>query len=245
MHTIAPPSAFSRSGGALFARLELREQERAAFCSRLAEAVLSRYRVRLLMNLVKKRYFYFTASEQEEIMWIAQSYQNCKIRLGEDRFQEELSDRLNRFLEHSRALNVEGFVRFRMRDYTDRLEETVDRAAEDYLIDREYKEFIGLLTSLVEFQPCLTEQVHVLPEGEAYRLLGSAGEGLPAEDGEQPFGPLSQDDWLLSRLITLSPRSIVIHSREKMKNRELLNTLRNIFGEKLTFCPGCPLCPKN
>lgn len=55
---------------------------------------------------------------------------------------------------------------------------------------------------------------------------------------------LSYDDLLLSSLITLAPLKIVIHKREMIQNRELLDTIIEIFPNNVTFCKGCQLCDK-
>lgn len=233
-------------GGFRFSDVMIEEAERPDFCRRLADVILAGYRPHLLSALVKKRYFYFTAAEQEEIDRIAQSYQNCKVRLGEDRYGEVLAGRLEQFLEQSREINLEGFVLFRMEDYRRQLEETVDRAAEDYLVDREYKEFIGMLSCLADIQPCLVEQVHVMPlESGEYGMFDGNEAPIVSRETDQPFGALTPEDLLLSRLITLSPERIVIHRRQEFPSQELVNTLLNVFGEKVRFCSGCSFCSEN
>ena len=59
---------------------------------------------------------------------------------------------LTSYLIFNDNLNLEGFVRFRTKDYWDFLCETVDSAADAYLINREYQEFIRLLRYFVELQ---------------------------------------------------------------------------------------------
>ncbi len=238
--------ALYEKGGFRFADVTIKETERTRFCQTLADSILTEYQSVLLAGLVKKRYFYFTASEQEEIYRIAQSYQNCKVRLGEDKYRDILAQRLNRFLEQNHEINLDGFVRFRMEDYRRDLEDTVDQAAEDYLVDREYKEFIGMLTCLAEIQPCLVEMVNILPlESGEYEIFDGQEAPIVSKETEQPFGALTPDDQLLSRLITLSPEKIVIHRRQDIANKELVNTLLNVFGKKVRFCNGCSFCLKN
>lgn len=238
--------ALYEKGGFRFADVTIQKKEQARFCQTLADSILTGYQPFLLMELVKKRYFYFTNAEQEEIFQIAQSYQKCKTRLGEDQWRDILARRLDHFLEQNQTLHLDGFVRFRMEDYRRDLENTVDQAAEDYLVDREYKEFIGMLTCLAEIQPCLIELVHVVPlESGEYGLYDAEEIPVVSKETEQPFGALTPDDMLLSRLITLSPHEIVIHQKQEIANKELINTLLNVFGKKIRFCPGCPFCSKN
>ena len=39
------------------------------------------------------------------------------------------------------------------------------------------------------------------------------------------------DDLLISVLITLAPEKIVIHNGENIKNRELFDTIKRVFGK--------------
>lgn len=226
-----------RKGNCRFADVTIQECERNQLCTLLAEGIIGHYEPCLLKKLVKKRYFYFTEAEQKEIYLIAESYQK------KNKWKELLSKRLNRFLEHSPLLNPEGFLRFRMEDYCRELEHTVDKAAEDYLMEREYREFIGMLHSLVQIQPSLLDCVNLkMTDSGEYGLYDKEFQAVVLEDLKHSFDALSREDRLLSHLITLSPEKIRIHKKQEITNKELINTILNVFQEKVTFCKGCLFC---
>ena len=226
-----------RKGDCRFAEVTIQEWERNQLCTLLAERILAHYQPRLLKKLVKKRYFYFTEAEQKEIYLVAKSYQK------RTHWKELLSKRLSRFLEHSSLLNPEGFLRFRMEDYYCELEHTVDKAAEDYLIEREYREFIGMLHSLVQIQPSLLECVNLkMTESGEYGLYDKEFRSVLSDELKELSSSLSREDRLLSHLITLSPEMVVIHRKQEIENKELINVILNVFENRVTFCKGCPFC---
>lgn len=232
-----PSAKLYRKGNVQFADVTIQESERKHLCQTLADIIVTGYQPLLLRELVKKRYYYFTEAEQKEIFLIAKSYQK------KDPWRERLEKGLNGLLEQNTVIHLDGFVRFRMEEYRRELEHTVDKAAEDYLIDREYKEFIGMLTCLAEIQPCLIEQVHVKKaESGEYRIFDDRYRLVVPEETNAPFGTLTREDKLLSRLITLSPKRIIIHRKQEIEKKELINTLLNVFGEKVRFCEDCPFC---
>ncbi len=232
-----PSARLYRKGNLQFADVTIQESEREQLCQTLADMIITAYQPLLLKELVKKRYYYFTGAEQKEIYLIAKSYQK-KIP-----WRNLLAKGLNGYLEKNRVILLDGFVRFRMEEYRQELEQTVDRAAEDYLVDREYKEFIGMLTCLAEIQPCLVEQANVKKtESGEYGVFDEQFRPVLSEETKNTFGSLTREDKLLSRLITLSPHEIIIHRKQEIENKELINTILNVFGEKVTFCEGCSFC---
>jgi len=53
---------------------------------------------------------------------------------------------------------------------------------------------------------------------------------------------INYDDLLISTLITISPNRILIHDIEEFKNKELVQTISNVFAERITLCSSCDLC---
>jgi putative sporulation protein YtxC len=143
------------------------------------------------------------------------------------------------YLENNDELVLEGFIRFRLKDFNLELEEAVDRAVDDLLIEKEYSEFIKLLRYFVEVQEPKAEEVHVLMgEDKKFTLLDSdlhiinndMLEDLAKEISEKE---ISHDDLLISSLITIAPQKITIHQFEQIQNKELLNTINKVFNGKV------------
>jgi putative sporulation protein YtxC len=139
-------------------------------------------------------------------------------------------------------------VNFRLKDYIKDLEEIVDKAVDDFLMDREYREFIRLLRYFVEIQEPKFDTVHVVVGYDGkYILLDDSKREITNEciqeyASEISEGEMNYDDLLVSSLITFAPRRIIIHCTGQFKNKELMETIKNVFAGRVTVCQGCETC---
>jgi len=159
--------------------------------------------------------------------------------------------KLSEYFEYSNNLILDGFVNFRLKEYIKDLEDIVDRAVDDFLMEREYKEFIRLLRYFVEIQSPKYDTIHIIIEYDGkYTVLDEMKNEITNECidefiNEIPEEEINYDDLLVSSLITFAPKKIVIHSKGQLKNKELLETIKNVFSDKVSFCSGCEMCILN
>jgi putative sporulation protein YtxC len=142
-------------------------------------------------------------------------------------------------------------VNFRLHSYIKELSETIERAIEVFITEREYNEFIKLLKYFVEIQECKLDVLHLMPlsdgkylllDNEKNKVNGEFFEEIRADIAE---GDINYDDLLISTLITISPRKIYLHSLNSFANKELVRTITNVFSDRISICPGCELCSSN
>jgi putative sporulation protein YtxC len=176
----------------------------------------------------------------------------AKLTVSEEEKQKVALD-LNKILEYiieNTDIVLEGFLRFRLKELNADLEDIVDRVVEEYLIEREYDEFIKLLKYFVEIQESRIEIVNIVIEDNGtYCMYDSSYNEITDEliqdiAGEVLTGEVSYDDLLVSSLITLAPRYIVIHNLSNVRNKEIIDTIRNVFADRVRICTGCDLCIK-
>ncbi len=159
-----------------------------------------------------------------------------------------ITKKIIEYLETSNEILLDGFVTFRLKDYMKELEDVVDKAVDDYLMEKEYKEFIRLLKYFVEIQEPKLDVVHVVGGyNNKYALLDEYGKEITNECikdfvNEVSEGEINYDDLLVSSLITLAPNKIYIHKAKHIQNKELIETIGNVFIGKVVFCEGCELC---
>ncbi|MNO74074.1 YtxC-like family protein [compost metagenome] len=143
-------------------------------------------------------------------------------------------------------MNLDGFIRFRMRDYEDKLKEIVDYAVEEYLLDQQYEEFISLLQYFVYFQEPLTSLVHLMHKKDhEFSILNENFTpikappigGMVAHMADQE---LEMEDVVVSTLIALSPDRVLIHTLEP--DTLIISTICRIFGDRVELCSDCPQC---
>lgn len=162
--------------------------------------------------------------------------------------KDSLKKTLSDYLAKHSKLNIEGFLNFRLKEYNAFLNDSLETITEDYLIEKEYEEFISLLAYFIEAQEPLLYRVHILPtDEERYRLFDENEVEMTnfcireflAEMTEER---MNFDDFLLSTLISLAPREITLHHPEAVLGRNVITTIQKVFGENLSYCDDCAIC---
>jgi len=225
---------------------QLREQLNRYIADIISELILEDMQSRLVEEIIQDEYFYFGAEERNKILRDAMAIMwggnpaACSETIR-NRWRERVWKRIMDHLKTSDEMNLNGFIRFRLKDLRYELEKAVDRAVDDLLIEKEYGEFIRLLRYFVEIQEPKVDEIHVVVgEDNRYVLLDSSLriinndllEDLAREISDKE---ISHDDLLISSLITIAPRKITIHESERIKNKELLNTINNVFSGKVSL----------
>lgn len=173
--------------------------------------------------------------------------QEILVTAAADR-RAKIMSRVLTYLEENDYLNLEGFVNFRLTEYLDTLEGAVEKAIDEYLVDKEYKEFIGLLRYFVETQEPRVEQVHVFLKSAGVFQLYDSQDRVIKSDSLHGFtveisqNDVNYEDILISALITVAPRRIILHLLDLEGLRSTVGTLQSVFGERLEICPGCSKC---
>lgn len=219
----------------------------------LADYIIKQYEEKLLGRTINSNYCYFNSAEKKEILNLAvriirNEDKNLLNSLFQLRRRNIIIKKLMDYFESSNTLVLDGFVNFRLKEYVKDLEDVVDKAVDDFLMEREYREFITLLRYFVEIQEPKFNVVHVISGFDnRYVLLDENHKEITNECiqefvSEISEGEINYDDLLVSSLITLAPRKIVIHTLGQFRNKELLETIKNVFFGKVLICSGCNVC---
>lgn len=220
----------------------------------LADYIIRQYEERLLSRIINGNFCYFNAAEKKEILGRSLSIIRNEDKtfinsLFQIRRRNVIIRRLMEYFDNSNNIILDGFVNFRLKEYIRDLEDVVDKAVDDFLTDREYREFIRLLRYFVDIQEPKIDTVHVIVSyNNKYILLDGSKKEITNECiqeyvNEISGGEINYDDLLVSSLITFAPRKIVIHnSTGQFRNKELMDTIKNVFFGRVIFCQGCDLC---
>ncbi|MBL4938170.1 putative sporulation protein YtxC [Clostridium sp. YIM B02515] len=153
-------------------------------------------------------------------------------------------------IEENKEINIKGFITFRMKELIDDMESIIDKVVESYMVEKEYSEFIKLLKYFVEIQESKMEKVNIIIRPDSsYDIKDEHGNDIMdvlfSDLSEAKYsGAVSIDDMLISGLITNAPNIVAIHGVENCSNKELLDTIKNVFGDRVSFCNSCELCEK-
>ena len=213
----------------------------------LSKHIVRVYETRLLKKMIDRCYYYFSKDEKEII------YNNAKL-LSEEYNKElsnykinELGNDINELLRETQEINLDGFLFFRSKGYLKGLREIADRAVDEYLMEREYNDFIRLLKYFVDLQSPKLETVNIVIKDETYQLLDGDLKELDDHFIESSIqesleSDMNADDILISFLLTMAPARINIHFAGRAMNKEIIDTIINVFGERVKICCGCDLC---
>lgn len=217
----------------------------------IADIIIEDWSQILIKRTIKEHYYYFNEEEKKKIKQKAMEFlQNNFLYKSVDR-KKIIARKVLDFLEKNKEIVLEGFINFRLKEYTMEIEDIVDSAVDDFLLEKEYLEFVRLLKYFVDIQEPKVNEVHILfTENNAFKLVDKNGKEIENEylEGfsiELKNNSINYEDLLISALITLAPKMVMIHSPQYFKEaKETIRTIENVFGKRCKRCCGCNLCKK-
>lgn len=222
----------------------------------LSDLIMCKWQKSMLVDIIRENYYYFGEEDRRLIFQNALHYledfdagdQNSILRMRKKR---HILSRLKEFLCTCNQIVIEGFIRFRLKEYIRELQEAADKAVDDFLMDREYKEFIQLLRYFVDIQDSRTDVVNVVMKANGvFRLYDGQNKAVDSSYLEGFImdlieSEINYEDLLISALITIAPREIVFHTGKAEVPPTTVETIKSIFPQRVSICRGCELCTAN
>lgn len=163
------------------------------------------------------------------------------------RRKSKIAEEIEQYLNSHTTLHMHGFSTFRLRQYRKELEEIVDYAVDEYVLDKQYQEFISLVRYFVCLQETKVNMVHLLHKGghefTMYNESFQPIESKPPTDrivAEMLETEMNIEDMVISSLISMSPKHITIHTRQP--ELSVIRTIESIFDKRVTVCVQCGSC---
>ncbi|MDU1231399.1 MULTISPECIES: putative sporulation protein YtxC [Clostridium] len=217
----------------------------------LYRIVIDYYRKREMFEFITDNYFFLKQSEILEVENKILKVLNCEAAC-KDEDSIYCLNRINNIIEKIRQcigekqeINVDGFITFRLRMLREDIEKIVDKVVEKYMVEKEYEEFVRLLKYFVDIQECKIEKIIISIEaGSHYIIKDEYGKDLYKDflkeltSDENDFD-INIEDILISGLITSSPKNIIIYGKRNCNNKEFLETIKNVFGDRVTCFDEC------
>ena len=191
----------------------------------LSYLVIDYFEPNIIKNILNANYFYFENAELNKILEL------CEENLCEDdefSFQNRqlaLFDIFYEYISSNNTIILTGFINFRLADYRKILEELVDFSVNEFIIKREYLEFISLLRLYVNSQPSSNIKVHAISFNDEIILLDENMNQIP-----------------LDTLLNLLPQKIHLHIVQPSCNLDFINTLQLVFEKRIKICHNCNIC---
>ncbi|MDQ0188801.1 hypothetical protein JI721_12615 [Alicyclobacillus cycloheptanicus] len=160
-----------------------------------------------------------------------------------------LLEALTKSLYHDVPLNLDAFVRFRMRDAQKEIDGAIQTMVDQFLNDREYEEFVAMLRYMLDAQPRTEQTLHLFCSDERVWLCDASGElirdaevttaAYTVSEGEE----VNSEDLAMSILIMRSPCSIVIHDITSAAPwPSFSETVERVFLDRAARCDHCSTC---
>lgn len=210
----------------------------------LTEYIINFEEENMLKSLLHLDYTFLTNSEKTTILNTALNL----IKNNDNDFLRMLILLKRRFLikqnileyfNDDNYLNLSGFIQFRLAGYKKMLLELIQKVIEDYKLQKEYNEFIDMLKSFVEIQKNRVSKLHIIfEENGEYLIFDEKNKNITEKCFEEFIetkeqNNLNNEDLLISSLITLAPKKLCLHFESENYNKKIVNTIEQIFGNKV------------
>ena len=213
----------------------------------LSYLVIDYYESDIIKNILHSNYFYFYNIEFFDILNLC--YENLcdDTDFSFNNRQMILFNIFYNYIKSHHSIIISGFVNFRLSSYRKLLEDLIDFSVNEYIIEREYYEFISLLKLYINSQNPLTNIIHIINLDYDIILLD---ENLNIIDIDKKSlnakylsdVTFSNNDYVLNTLLNLLPKKIFLHQISNYSNLEFINTLKLIFDSRLKICNDCNIC---
>jgi len=216
----------------------------------ISDVIVSHQERKLVNKLINKYYNYLSLEDKNRL------FDKAVKNLQREGNRESLNilDKsdiffyIYDFLKTNDIFILEGFITFRLKEYIKQLCDVVDKSVDELIMEKEYDEFIKLLKYFVDVQEPKIDTIHLIFEDkDKYTILDDRKKSLEKDifydlNFEIIEGELTCDDILISTLISIAPQRIYLHNCSIYNNAEIIETIKNVFGDKVKICSGCEIC---
>lgn len=199
-----------------------------------------------LKMILLKNYFYFNSIETKHILELCYEIFSDDFNTYFDKKYNLLIEDFENYLMANKSIILTGFINFRIKNYMEILESVVDEAVNNFVIEKEYLEFISLLKMYVNSQNTNCNIVHLIYNNGNSILLDKDKNQINISDDIFKAKYLSDisfssNDYALNTLLTLIPKKIYVHLIDNCID-EFIHTISLIFENRVEVCTDCNIC---
>lgn len=214
----------------------------------LSYLVIEYFESSIIKTILTSNYFYFENHEMNKILSL------CEENIGDDfefSFQSRellLFDAFFNYITNNKVIILSGFINFRLTSYRTLLNKLVDFSVEEYIIEKEYLEFISLLKLYVNSQFPINNIVHLVSSNSGILLLDENLNIIKLDKNSLNTKYLSDisfsdNDYILNTLLNLLPKKLYLHVFDNPNsNFEFINTIKLVFENRIEICTNCDIC---
>lgn len=201
------------------------------------------YEHKKVRRLIQFEYFYFDRNDKKIIFDEYKILIN-KISNHEKKLKfNKINIPMKNYLKDNKSIVLEGFLNFRLREYIAYLRDLLQESVNQFIIDKEYIEFVNLLKDYVDSKIPNKDIVNLVYVNNEAILLSQNGNIIKLDEFDSKYLSdisFSNNDYVLNTLVGLLPKQIILHLSTPEDN--FIKTIELIFGDKVKICKGCSLC---
>lgn len=210
--------------------------------------ILSKYIIKHCeKNFIKQQlsfdFFYFSSPEKSHIENLVLTHLAIEQNNNE-KLQILKSCIYEYFVKHKTCI-LEGFINFRLHSYKTFINSVLEDTINDYILQKEYSEYVDLLQEYINIQPPQSKCVHLVYNENIKLLLDDSKNVITNTEniGSQIYLSdisFSSNDFILNSLLSLLPNKIFIHLNSEEDN--FIKFLKLIFKNRFVICNNCSIC---
>lgn len=212
----------------------------------LTKTIIYFYEKQIIKNSINLNYFYFNSLEKQEIvkntLEILNNYDTVNLKY------DLLNNTIFEHLLNHKSLYLNAFINFRLNNYLKLIEEKMDLAVNQFLINKEYLEFVNILKLYINSESVYsqTNHLHLIYKNGNSTIIDDNNNVISCNDNITKAKYISDisfssNDLALNTLLNLLPKTITIHLIDEYCD-EFINTLKLIFNDRIKICKDCNIC---
>ena len=203
--------------------------------------IINNLEEKIIRKQIMYEYFYFNTSERELIIRSAIEKLQTPFYSHEKNFI--LKEACDDYIYNNKSIYLEGFINFRIYKYRKLITTILEEIINDYVIQKEYAEYVNLLHEYIQIQPSQSNIVHLIYNSNTKLLLDERGNVISNIDNSQVYLSdisFSSNDFILNTLLTSLPKNLYIHLNTEEDN--FIKFLKLIFNGRYSICTQCKIC---
>lgn len=186
-------------------------------------------------------FFYFSNLEKRSIIEKVKNilHTDENVSLKTDIIKNSLED----YFSENSFCNLDGFASFRLYHFRKLMNSILESTVSDYIIQKEYSEYVGVLREYVLLQNPQTKCVHLIYSPQTKIILDEYGNLIANPSNTQIFLSdisFSSNDYILNTLLSYLPQELFIHLHCEEDN--FITFLKLIYQDRFHICTNCMLC---
>ena len=147
-----------------------------------------------------------------------------------DNVRPKLADVIKSCIKENGMLDIEGFIKFRLRWLTEVLCRRTDVVAEDAIAKREYDELVEMLRYVLGSSE---KKGGIILEFAPRSCRVTDLNGIEIENSN-PGHDIAENDYFVGILAKMAPKRIIIRNREHC-DKSLMMVIKDVFGKSVIF----------